>query len=373
MKSEDLVKQMVQVIPGQTDLFSTVVAVQSSSYVPTGGGAKGGIVTVVAASHGLVTGSEVRIVGNEKFPLDTLTFLDGVVTATTVNNHDLTLGDPAFPNVTIEGVDLPEYNGTFELIGRENRKTFNYPIDSTPAGAGSGGYLIDPQQLAFGQVAIVTVIDQNTFTYAITSDPKGEPNIALVSTLIRISRAATVERAVRSYTAQDNQNLWAFVILDDKSTSKDRDIFSDATNQQARGQTWQIRRIEPFSVYILAPNTDQIAGAENMDLMESVEKYLTKSLAGYLAPTVYSQCPQSGITPIGSGYFGTAAEGEEAAGPGVYIHRFQYERIIDITKPDTVDPKQSHSWLDTDVKQNDSDSGATNFEWLQNQDENPLP
>jgi len=339
MKAADIINQLRAVVPFHTDLFST--------QLPAVLTAVGNTVTADTSptAHGLAPGDTVTINGAlTPFSIDTLTFDSGtgIVTGVTNNNHDLTEGYQE--NITIVDAIESDYNGTFALLTVPNRKTFTYAITGTPSTPATGTiFMLDPLNTSFtGAFTVVTVPTVTTFTYTSNSLPEspaqGSP---LVNIAPRISGAVSEDRLQDAYTAQAIDDFWAFVVLGDTATSRDRAILSDADNQIAAETKKRLRQIETFSIYVLVPTTDEIAARAARDTMDDVKLAFLKALYGFKAPSVYSDPVWCEISPTGDAFadYNTA----------VYVHRFDWQRVVDLVIDDAVDPAFSRAWRDSQL------------------------
>lgn len=325
MKAEYIIRQLYDTVPFITDYFSETVNVTSLSR-------SGSTVTAITSvPHGLLTGQYVNITGAKTPTLITsLTQSNGIATAVTNQDHDLTEGG-WFPNVEISGANQSGYNGTFELLRVPNRITFTYKLTSNPTSpaTSTGDILLLTAGIGTynGRYA-VTVVNSTTFTYQIDSTPYSPPSGTIsLKKNIRISGAATLDRAVEGYTKQATNKLWAFVVLDDTQINKDRFLRNDMVATRSTADDYRMRVIKNFSVYIFAPSTEGISARTERDLMEDIEVILYKSLLAIKIPSPYTEPTWSLVTPSGNGI----SEYNRA----YYIHRFQFQTSFDILIEDT--------------------------------------
>jgi hypothetical protein len=324
MKAEYIIRQLYEKIPPLTNYFSETVNISSLSR-------SGSTVTAVTSTnHGLVNGQYVSITGAKTPTLITsLTQTNGIATAVCDQDHDLTEG--WFPTVEITGATQSGYNGTFELLSVPNRLTFTYRLTSNPVSpaTSAGDILLLTAGIGnYNGRYPITVINSNTFTYNITTSPYSPAfGTTLLRKNIRISGAATIERAIEGYTKQATNKLWAFVVIDDTQVSKDRYIRNDAIATRTTADEYRMRLIKNFSVYVFAPSTADISARTERDLMEDLEVILYKSLLAIKVPSPYTEPTWSLITPVGNGFYGY--------NNAYYIHRFQFQTSFDILIEDT--------------------------------------
>jgi len=327
MIAEDIVKQLHAKIPIHTDLFSTVIGVSSLTF------SAGTVTVTTSVAHNLSTGDFVVITDAlSPNPITSLTQVDGIATAETTNDHDLTKGWPDGDKSTINitGAADSEYNGDKELLDVPNRTKFIYEVDSGAPASTTGGILNEILKFSYNGFQQITVTSPTTYTYTILNTV-GSPATGTTSLLTktRISSAANIEKAIRSYTPQADDNFWAFVVLDPVLASKSRQSLSDSTDVRQVGTDPRQRIIEPFSVYVLAPAKNEIAARSVKDKMHSeVMISLFKSLLGLKLP--------SSLCEIG--IFSVTFEGHETFGytESTYIHRFQFTNLVDIVYDDTL-------------------------------------
>lgn len=330
MKGEDVIKQLQAVLPPITDLFTDKVAISSLTF-------SGGTVTAVtAAAHGYVTGQYINIVGaTNPVAATSITRSGTVATVVTTTDHDLTLGTVDIKEggktVVLTGSNEAEFNGTFTLLGVQNRRTFTFSIaDSGPTSATGSPLLQNGSVLpGYNGRYPITVVNTTTFTYTVTqtlfATAGGSPE---AKTDARISGAVSLDRAEDAYTAQGSNKLWAFVVLGDVIASKNRDIRSDLTDTMTKRSGWKQRVMQPFTIYIFTPTIADRAGRIARDLMEDVSVLLFQSLLGVKFDTGYAAQDQYVVTFVNHGF----SEYTDA----YYVHEFNFELAADITFDDTV-------------------------------------
>lgn len=349
MRASDVVALLQEELPKRTDLFSSSVSVISLTR-------SGSTVTADAATpHGRATGDYVVVKGAvELNPITSLTFADGVATAVTQNDHRLTEppdnvrkfgGFYDFHYSDVSGADQSEYNIREVVLTVPNRKTFTYPVSGTPASPATGSPAIRQDGGWNGRFEI-TVIDPTTFTYQITTTPVSPAAGTIeAKTGLRMTSAVSGERAGRSYTEHVKGQYWLFVVLSDVSVSKNRSILGDASTENAAQNVFRERLIEPFSVFVFAPARDSYSGREFQDGMEDVRGYIYNSMVGYIFESAVSEAPFSKTSPLGDRY------AEELADDSTYVHQFMFERVIDVTYPDTIGPPDSVPLRDVSLDQ----------------------
>ena len=344
MKSVDVIKQLQAILPKVTDLFSETVSITSLSRSGTT------VTAITSIAHGLTTGAGVTIVGAQSpITISSLTFLDGVATATTAEAHDLTEGwqdgkSSDDPIVAVSGATEPEYNGSNPMLTTTGRFKFTYEVTGTPTSPATGTpELLQTFNSGYNGRHQITVINATTFTYEITQEPNSPAQGTIQAhTLIRVSGAIDAEKAKDSYTENNINKLWIFVILGDNSISKDRHTLSDSTGTQGAGDDARFRMIMPFAVLVFVPAANEIAGRNARDQMEDVRPFLYKSLLRVKLDTGMSSGTKYGVIPEGDSFLDYNG--------AVYIHQFIFATQTDIIYQDTVDPADNVAFRNIELQ-----------------------
>lgn len=359
MKALDVINQLQTVLPQITDLFTT--AILADSIIPT---ATTATVTTPTA-HGFSVGNVVAI-SNAFAPIAItgMTRVGAIATATTATRHDLT--DGFFENVVISGANESEFNGTFPFLNQKNRKEFTFTVADSGATIGTGSILLEDPGNSFGYnglQSIVTVPTVNTFTYALaqplTLSATGQRKI---HSSLRASGAATIERAEAMYTKQNLDELWAFVVLNDPFVSKDRTSRNDAVSSLAPGSERRQQLIQSVSVYVFARATKDLSGRKVRDQMEDIRVLLLKSMVGVKFDNNLTFQNGYGLIYVGDGI--------EIYNTAIYVHRFEFQLLSDITIADTVEPDFNVAFRDLNVTMS-TNLGSENLLADINLDDNP--
>jgi len=331
VKIGDIISQIAGVLPKYTDYFSdTVNATFSYS---------GGTVTAITDSaHGLKTGKYVTVT-DAVFPtsIASITRVGNVATVITNTNHDLT--EVYNETVNISGSDQSDYNGDHTLLSVTNRKTFTFSVSGAPTTPATGTMLLNEDRQGYNGRHQVTVTSTTQFTYPISNVPNAGSS-GKVKSNIRISGGITYERIFDSYTVQNENELYCFVVPQPSIISKNRSVINDATDQISASTTKQIKEIENFAVFVFVPSKD-ISGRIAYDLMEDVARSLYRSLIGVKLPTYLSDTRYSGITLTGHGHY--------AYHKSLYVHAFEFQSVRDITMLDMANLDESVAFRDIDL------------------------
>jgi len=339
MKTTDIIGQLQAVLPQETDLFSSTISV--TSITPSGTTAT----VVTSAVHGLSVGNSVAISGSESpVGITSITRVSTLVTVVTTTDHDITEG--FHPTVTLSGANEAEFNGTFNLNTAVNRRTFTFIVADSGPTTGTGTMLLeDPgDPIGFnGLFTVDTVPTTTSFTYTLgkTLTVPADGTILMHSSL-RVTGAATVERAVSMYTKQSTQSdMWAFVVLDDGVVSKDRTSRNDALSSIGPGGDRRQQFIQNASVYVFVKSTNDLSGRSSRDLMVDVRALLLKALIGVKFTSDLNAQDGSGMIYGG--------DGVEIYDNAIYVHRFEFQLLTSITNSDTVDPGLNVAFRDVNV------------------------
>ncbi len=362
MKAIDIIMYLKARLPAFTDLFNDVFTISSLTRVGTT------VTAVTTTDHNLSNDDLAHISGalspnpiislrlateNEKTEIinylkskgrEYRTLLSmSIVMAKTSNNHQITelWNDD---EVIVSGATETDYNGTHRLVRQQNRKNFSYAISETPSTPATGSpILIENPPFGYNGLQQITFINSTSFSYEITGTPgspaEGTPK---AKTNPRISGAISAERCVNSYTVQSTNELWAYVVLGDTVTSKDRNALSDATATRVPGYVYRMRELSSFTIYVFTPSTAKISGRSQRDLMEDVNVYLSKSILGAIFASEFVDSTSHQVIPIAHGLFNDS---------GAYIiHKFDYEVSYDITVGDIVSPGVNVAFRDIKLK-----------------------
>jgi len=298
--------------------------------------------------------NEVRISGASR--------IGYVVTVQTFSEHGL-IANP-YLKVLVTGFDQQGYNGTFvvesaptsssftytittkpvtpatgyvpTVEARRSKRVFFFQVDNEPSSPATGTIALEQPQFlnnGYNGMYTVTVIDGLTFTYQITTTPQSPAlGTKVVHSCPRISGAVDIEEAIKAYTKQADQDLWAFVVIDSESTSKDRHTTDDSTATLSKGSVdYRLVEVTGFSVYVIAPATEEVAGENAVDLIRgTVKPAIYKSLLNINLPTYLSTEAMGAVVPTSNGIWAYIG--------AYYTHRFQFEMVSEIVFDDGVDP-----------------------------------
>lgn len=325
MKTSDVIKQLQLSLPRYTTEFSDQLAI--TSIVPSGTTAT----ATLAVTHTLEVGDIVTISGAiAPVEIASISRSETVATATTVTNHDIT-ENAQTTQVTLSGTSETEFNGTFELLSANNRRTFEFAVDDSGPTAATGGLLEDPPG-AFGyngQHVITGGITPTAFEYTLPV-VLTQPAIGsgVVHTAIQVTGAASEDRIEELYTA--SSSLWAIVVLGETTASGDRNSRNDAITSAAPAGDRDQTIYQNFSIYVISTVSDELTSRATRDSMEDIMLPLFQSLLFWKAPTGLADTQNMGVV-----FF---AHGTQDSTSTHYIHRFDFQLVSKITRSDTLEP-----------------------------------
>lgn len=343
MKASAVITQLINRLPQLTDLFTTDLAV--SSITSAGLSATASTTT----NHGLSVGSFVNIIGaSADVAIASITRSGTVCSVATISDHDLTLSDNDIvrgKTVTISGATESEFNGTFVLKRVLNRRNFTFTKTDAGATTATGTPLVVDGAGVFGYSglqSVASIVSPTAFTYTLPKalySPAGGTIVA--RTDYRVSGAVTSERALEVYTAQEINDLWAFVVIDDVTASRSRHTRTDATDTLTRTSYIKQDLVQPFSVYVIAPSVDDITGRVQRDQMEDLAPIMFKSLIGKKF--------DSGLTGEQEYITTFVSHGFQGYNGAYYVHGFNFESVAVLTFEDSVGYDDDVAFRDIDT------------------------
>ena len=333
MKISQIIGQLHALLPIYTGRFSDQIAFSGIVIA-------GGVATVTTTSaHGLATGAAVTLSG-----VQTLTAISGAslvgttLTLTTGADHDLTLGWPEHANVTMSGFTNANLNGSFTLLASDNRRTFEILTAEAVPTLNGGELLHEVRAGGLNGRHSITVTTTTGFTFPVTI-PDQTATGGTLSTGVRVTGSATLERAVDQFTAQGSGKLWGFVIPGNALVSKSRQADSDALSTATGAEDVRIRLVDPFDLVVFVPVKQDIAGVAAMDITrDEILQPILKSLFGATLDTGVAESGKIKVAFRGHGPIGYSGGG--------YLHRYSFELPFDITADDAVDPLDTAAFRD---------------------------
>ena len=340
MLCSDIIKHLIKYLPRLTDKFSNTLDVSNVSIA-------GDVVTITfSASNTLQTGNQITIHNAlVNIDIDTLTYDDGIITATTLQDHDLTFGYQQ--TITIANSSNSSVNGKFNLTGVTNRRTFKYQYDlpsPTPT-FGSPILVENIEDNHFNGIHSVVVINDTTVEITILNNPYTQINFEniVVSSSINISGGSNLERLIDAYESQKPIEPWLFVVLDDLVTGKARSSPQDSIQNASYLNAWNIEQLAGFSIYFFNPTVDQLTGRLSRDDAETLRSSLYSVMINSRFNTgLAGGTPMSNVTPTNDGIAGYTKS--------YYIHQYQWQQVQQVTGSDVGNFVTTRAFRDLNMK-----------------------
>ena len=293
-----LVNTLQTHIPFNTDLFTDDLEVVSLTYDSS-------IVSCETLTpHNLITGNFAHISGalspNE---IINLTQTRDVATAITIRDHDLTLNWQK--EIEIIGANETDYNGIHALIGVPNRRTFNYSLTNNPVSPATGiPILLENLSIGYNGWHQITKVSDTVFSYpsakVIGSPAYGDFKLRVNP---RIAGVATIERAVASYTAQQTNKLWMFVLIENAVADHNRNVTNSQVAYFRRVGFYNQIGMVGINIYVFIPTKESVGGADGVDLSFKILPYLFKSILGLKLDYGLRCNPNDGIVYMGNSIY----------------------------------------------------------------------
>lgn len=327
MRASDIVTRLALVLPQLTDKFTDDITVNSLTR-------SGTVITANCDTpHDLEPGDRVAITGAvEVMTISSLTRSGTVGTLVTSADHDLTEGVAA--TVTISGSDEAVFNGTFPRIAVLDRNTVTFEMADSGATTESGSPVLEGGESVFRKYdASYAVLETPTkvdfkFTHSVTTLPNPIGTI-VARAKARVSAAATIGRALDSYTKQQIDKLWAFVVTEDVDASKNRAVASDAVDNLRAGHEFRQQVIQPFTVYVVTPSSAQLSAAEAKDQARDLFRSICQSLLGHQFDSgLYTGSTEGEVLFVSHGTF--------EYNIAIYVHAFSFQQVVDLVFEDTI-------------------------------------
>ena len=351
MRAKDFIIQLSQRLPQLVDDFTTSFSVSSLTRSGTT------VTATTTAAHGLTVGRSVNVVGAQTpITISTITRVGIVATLVTAADHDMTEG--AFTTVELSGSNESEFNGTFTLLKVPNRRTITFlVVDIGPTSATGSPLLLNgssPLQSYNGLKKVTSVPTTTTFTYEITDSTLFTPASGTITakTNPRISGAATVERALDSYTSQKTDEAWMYVVMNDVVASKSRSLQIDGTDNIQRTNHFKQFLSQTVSLLVFLPTPKQISGRKARDRAEELFRPISQSVLFAKFDSL-----------LASGKYNALMfneHGIQGYNTAFYIHRYTYEMTLLMGVDDTIGADEDVAFRDIEMTQaHDVGTGVT--------------
>lgn len=341
MRAADVVAQLAVLLPQRTDQFTGNVVVSSLTRAGTT------MTAVTAVPHDMEDGDAVAIVGaTTQITIGSLTRSGEVGTLVTDSDHDLT--DGVNPTITTSGAAESEFNGTFDVINVDNRRTVRFVMADAGATTATGSPILEDAESALrsydSTFEVTTVPTPTSFTFeqpdTTLLDPAPTASIE-ARTKPRISAGVNPERILAAYTKKEVDELWLFAVLGDVNASKSRAIRSDAIDNLMPGDNFRQQIIQSVTLYMFVPAERQIAAATARDDSEDLFQPICQSVLG--------SSFDSGLFVGEEGKLQFVGHGTWDYNTSVYVHQYAFQQVVDLYEQDTVGPDLDVAFRNIDM------------------------
>lgn len=364
MKSEEIIQQMQTKLPQLTELFTRTIGVFSVTR-------SGTVLTVNCSEEHLLKVDHIVSLVGAKTPI-TVTSIDRTATLLVIvlaTNHDLTeFPDGTVQQVTVSGATEAEFNDTFTITNIPNRKTLHATVaDSGPTSATGAPVLIGAESILRDYnvpYAVQEILSATSFKVNHPTSGLANPLGTIQARAIpRISGAVDIDRVVEAYTEKEINEYWVYVVLEDVTASRDLKSQSDAHVNRNRATHFREQLLQPFSLYVFIPASEDLSARGLRDIAEELFKLLCKSV-------LYSRF-DSGLTDVDQGAVNFLEHGSQSYNRAVYVHRYSFLQVVDLTFGDTVGASPDVAFRIIDFTMTPS-TGEDSVNTLIDLDETPL-
>ena len=289
MRAVYVVNRLKEELPKFTDDFSTILSVSSLTRSSTT------ITCITSAAHNLTTGNYVTIRGaKEPIALNTITFSNGIATATSLTDHKLS--DPS--RYSLENLPLyveisgaTGFTGTWELVSVPTNLTFTFKVSGSPSNV-SGGFLLLEDPDGYNGYKQITVTSTTAFTYTTTGAMQSPAQGTIeVSCLTRIDYAATAQRIKDYYSTNSSGTLqtWAFVVMGQNQAFRNDTVVGDSSSAKRTNESYWYTMQQAFSVYVVIPSATSTLGGNTADTAKSYLQPIIKTLSNYIFESDFNE------------------------------------------------------------------------------------
>lgn len=321
MKTNDVVNILRERIPQLINSFhstQSILTLTASSGVATA--------TLSTANTTIKTGEKVLITGAlVNNPILSLSHLNGLATAITQNDHDLTEG---YSNITISGATQNGYNGTFNLVEVIDNKTFTFIVpQSTVSPATGSPVLMENVETHFNGYYVITKLSDTQFTYNIESqDTMTATGTKILNYNFRIYGAVDIERGLEAYTPQNINTLYLCVEAEKEDVNRSQSNRLDNFSFSQEGVDPTQWAYQGINIYCIAPCKDDMLALTYKDSMDDLKAIIFMSLLNLNVNSYLTNSKTSNFTYKGAEPY--------LYDKTKYVHKFSFEVCYEITQED---------------------------------------
>ncbi len=353
MEAQEIIEQLQAFVPQLSDAFTDNVDVASVTR-------NGTVLTIQCGSVHEAEVNDIVSLTGAVTPLDVAS-IDRVLTLLTVVTtlpHDITYNaeveDP--PTFTIEGANESEFNVTHTVKQVVNRNTLTVTVVDSGSTSGTGTMTLLGGANHFQgynlPYKIQSILSPTSFTVNHPQTAALNP-VGVIKARIgpRISGGVSIDRMIAAYTEQKSGEYWLQVVLEDVDASRDLKSRGDGVVDRA-GVVNRTQKIQnPFSVFLFVPAADDLSAREARDIAQRFFRTMSRSLVGHRF--------DSGLADTEQGAVGFHSHGFQDYTPAVYVHRYSFLQMVDLTFEDTVGAPKSVAFRNMSLTLTPSTGEAT--------------
>lgn len=342
MQAEEIIEQLQIMIPQLRDEFTNNVGVASVTR-------SGTVLTVQCDGvHGASVNDLVALTGAvTPIAVTSIDRVDTLLTIVTTTPHDFTYNSDIqdAPTFTIEGANEAVFNTTHTVKEVLNRKTITVEVEDSGATSGTGTMTILGVASHFQDYnlpyRVQSILSDSSFTVLHSGttllDPEGDIEARIAP---RISGGVSVDRLNDAYTKQDAGKYYLHVVLEDVDASRDLKSQSDAIVNRVLSTNFRQQIQVPFSLFLFVPTSEDLSAREARDIADQMWKPICQALLGHRF--------DSGLSDTEQGAVGFLSHGFQDYNSAVYVHRYSFLQMVDITFGDTVGSPKSVAMREID-------------------------
>lgn len=334
MKMQDIIVALQKSLPIQSNFFCTKSDISAARLINDQ-------IYFVSENHGLKSGDHI-IISDVKNGLLVSSFSvnENSVTFTFERDHGLCGSDVGFLPIEIK-VEEEYHTGILTDVADKLNFTVKFNSNVIPDNPIVIIYYLTNE--GFNGFYEIVSTTQNSFNVKITSHTFLPPLVYIkggqVSSMIRITGAADMDRFNAAYTAQkDEYDCWLVVVPPENRSSRSRQVttdaisgYMDASNHSASVELRQTH-IETLKLYAVIPASAEISGRRACDMAEEVRWSLYACLIGHAIPTIAKDGYTTATVPVSDNYFAYLSDNT------TYVHEYVFERSVIVETSDIFHP-----------------------------------
>lgn len=362
MRASEIITQLQTSLPQITGLFTKNVDVESVVRAGT-------ILTVKCKEvHEAEVNDIVSLVGaRTPLAITAGTRTDTVGLLTLAADHDLVVPKKTGETFEISGSSSATFNGVWPLLTGDvdpvtsdtssipMRDQIRFSMPDSGDTSISDGFVLDAAsylQTYNLPYCVQSVLSPTSFTILHPGTTLLDPVGAIVARVSpRVSGGVQVDRMIEAYTKKETGEYWLQVVLDDVDASRDLQSRSDATINRSRTGHYRQQVLEPFHVYLFLPASEELSARAAADIARDVFPFICRCLLAHRF--------DSGLTDTEQGATGFLSHGFQDYTGAVYVHRYSFLQVVDLTWGDTVGASQSVAFRDIALTLTPSTGSAT--------------